>query len=182
MQKTTLRIASLCTLCLLPGSLWTLASPASAQPAAAASPCASGPAFREFDFWVGNWKVSDRGTGHHAGHNMVRKIEGDCALYEDWRGQGRSSGKSINYYNPVSKRWRQVWVSARAYSLDIEGGIKEVSMFMEGTIWHYANGTSAPFRGTWTPNKDGTIRQFFEQYDAEKKAWQPWFDGLYERQ
>ena len=160
----------------------TLCSAASlAQPTPPPSPCKTDPAFRAFDFWVGDWKVSDRASGKYAGDNSISEIEGQCALMEDWQGQGGSTGKSVNYYNPVTGKWRQIWVSAGAYSLDIEGGMKDGSMVLTGTIWYYARAQSAPFRGTWTPNKDGSVRQFFEQYDSEKQAWQPWFDGLYER-
>ncbi|WP_262691794.1 hypothetical protein [Kordiimonas aestuarii] len=155
--------------------------PAPAQQAAPPpSPCKTDEAFKGFDFWVGEWKVSGRANGKYAGNNSITKIEGDCALYESWNGQGGSTGKSVNYYNPITKKWRQLWVSGGAYSLDIEGGLSDGSMVMEGTIWYYTSGATAPFRGTWTPNDDGSVRQFFEQYDAEKKEWQPWFDGLYE--
>lgn len=151
------------------------------QTAPPPSPCETDAAFHAFDFWIGDWKVSARSSGKYAGENSITPIEGQCALMEDWKGQAGSTGKSLNYYNPLTKTWRQIWVSAGAYSLDIEGGMQEGSMVLEGTIWYYASGQSAPFRGTWTPNADGSVRQFFEQYDAGKQAWQPWFDGLYER-
>jgi hypothetical protein len=37
------------------------------------------------------------------------------------------------------------------------------------------------FRGRWTPNADGSVRQFFEQKDLESGEWTVWFDGLYVR-
>lgn len=158
-----------------------LAAAASAQQAPPPSLCITDDAFHAFDFWIGDWKVSSRTNGKYAGDNSIKPIEGQCALLEEWKGQGGSTGMSVNYYNPLTERWRQVWLSAGAYSLDIEGGLKDGAMVLEGTIWYYSSKQSAPFRGTWTPNEDGTVRQFFEQYDAEKQAWQPWFDGLYER-
>lgn len=142
-------------------------------------PCKADPAFKAFDFWVGDWNVSGRQNGQHAGENSISKIEGDCALLEEWNGAAGSTGRSINYYNPVTKKWRQLWVSGGAYAIDIEGGLKDGSMVLEGTIWYYASGQSVPFRGTWTPNEDGSVRQFFEQMNAETNDWQPWFDGLY---
>lgn len=158
-----------------------MAVAASAQQTPPPSPCMTDEAFHAFDFWIGDWKVSSRANGKYAGDNSIKPIEGQCALLEEWKGQGGSTGMSVNYYNPLTQKWRQVWLSAGAYSLDIEGGMKDGSMVLEGTIWYYSSKQSAPFRGTWTPNEDGSVRQFFEQYDAEKQAWQPWFDGLYER-
>ncbi len=32
-------------------------------------------------------------------------------------------------------------------------------------------GSGARFRGTWTPNYDGTVPQRFEQFDAAKSEW-----------
>ena len=158
-----------------------VATAANAQQTTPPSPCVTDQAFHAFDFWIGDWKVSSRANGTYAGDNSIKPIEGQCALLEEWKGQGGSTGMSVNYYNPLTEKWRQVWLSAGAYSLDIEGGLEDGSMVLEGTIWYYSSKQSAPFRGTWTPNDDGSVRQFFEQYDAEKQAWQPWFDGLYER-
>ena len=54
-------------------------------------------------------------------------------------------------------------------------------MVLEGTIYGYGRNQSSPFRGTWTPNEDGTVRQFFELFSADEDKWNPWFDGLYTR-
>lgn len=86
----------------------------------------------------------------------------------------------MNYYNPVKGEWRQVWV-ASPYSIDYTGGLNEAGqMVLTGHLYTYTNGTTAPFRGTWTPNEDGTVQQVFEQQD-EDGTWQTWFDGTYVR-
>ncbi|WP_286831141.1 MULTISPECIES: hypothetical protein [Kordiimonas] len=146
--------------------------------------CETDPGFNQFDFWVGNWNVTARNGGQQAGTNLVTKVEKNCLIREEWTSVSGGTGQSINYYNPVSKKWRQVWVSAGAGGnlIDYEGGLRDGSMVLEGTITYYANGTSFPFRGTWTPNEDGTVRQFFEQYDETEEKWKGWFDGLYARQ
>ena len=55
-------------------------------------------------------------------------------------------------------------------------------MVMEGSIHYYKAGKRQPFRGTWTPNADGSVRQLFEQQDPETGEWAVWFDGLYLRE
>lgn len=158
------------------------ATGAHAQKPPGPNPCAEDPHFREFDFWLGTWKVTSRATGTLAGENVIRAIESGCAVEERWTGKGGSTGTSLNYYNPLTGRWRQVWVAAGAYSLDISGGLNdEGQMVLEGTIHYYRRGTSLPFRGTWTPNADGSVRQHFEQIDPQSGEWADWFDGLYER-
>jgi len=166
----------------LTASLAVTVPTAAAQTKPQETACQTDPHFRDFDFWLGKWDVTSRKSGKAAGTNVIKAIEGGCAVLENWHGKRGSTGKSVNYYNPITKKWRQVWVAAGAYSLDIEGGLNDQgSMVMSGTIWYYKNGASAPFRGTWTPNEDGSVRQFFEQYDADKKEWKPWFDGLYKK-
>ena len=142
--------------------------------------CGENVEFSDFDFWIGEWEVFDSNTGAKAGENVIRKMEGGCMLLESWAGNGGSTGTSLNYYNPVTREWRQVWVSAGQYSIDIVGGMRSGSMVLEGSIYNFG-GAVWDFRGTWTPNPDGSVRQFFEQYNHDSEEWAPWFDGRYVR-
>lgn len=142
--------------------------------------CAGDDHFNDFDFWLGQWNVSSNANGTHAGTNTVTKELNNCLLMESWQGAQGSVGKSMNYFNPLTGLWRQVWV-APGYIIDIKGGLEDRSMALKGTI-EYFNDSTYEFRGTWTPNDDGTVRQFFEQFDAEAENWTPWFDGRYEQQ
>ncbi|NVJ99608.1 MAG: hypothetical protein HWE25_15775 [Alphaproteobacteria bacterium] len=141
--------------------------------------CQTDPGFRQFDFWLGDWKVTDNATGKYVGNNKITAIEGECVVLEEWTGLEGSTGKSVNYYNPVNGKWRQLWLSAGAYAIDYEGGIKDGKMVLEGTIWYYAAKKEFPFRGTWTPNEDGSVRQYFEQFDPSDNSWKAWADGTY---
>ncbi|MCG8414999.1 MAG: hypothetical protein MI746_12340 [Pseudomonadales bacterium] len=137
--------------------------------------------FSDFDFWVGEWEVFDNNTGNRAGENSIVKMEDGCMLMESWSGGGgATTGTSINYYNSVTREWRQVWVSGGAYAIDIVGGLRGESMVLEGSIYNFA-GAVWNFRGTWTPNADGSVRQFFEQFNHDTEEWAPWFDGRYVR-
>lgn len=169
---TSLFVTLLTVCCLLPASVVSAQSPSSG--------CSDDPAFAAFDFWVGEWDVYGAADGKHVGVNSIAKVEGGCALVEQWQGDGGSTGMSINYYNPVTGQWRQLWISAGAYSIDIAGSLVDGSMVLEGTIWYYGKQAAAGFRGTWTPNPDGSVRQFFEQQNADE-SWGPWFDGRYVR-
>lgn len=53
-------------------------------------------------------------------------------------------------------------------------------MLLEGSIYNFA-GAVWNFRGTWTPNADGSVRQFFEQFNHDSEVWEPWIDGRYVR-
>ena len=148
--------------------------------------CMTNPRFADFDFWLGSWQVTPFAGGEKSGDNVISRVEGGCAVEEHWTSVNGSTGRSLNYFNPVTGKWRQIWVSAGAYSIDIEGGLEGGIMSLEGSIFYYAgaagpNATALPFRGEWTPQPDGTVRQRFEQYDPEAGAWTVWFDGLYTR-
>lgn len=82
---------------------------------------------------------------------------------------------------PPRGTWRQHWVSVN-YSIEIEGGLDEEGrMVLVGELHHYGQRAAIPFRGTWTPRPDGSVRQLFEQQDPATSEWQVWFDGRYER-
>ena len=101
-------------------------------------------------------------------------------ILENWTSASGGTGTSLNYFNPVTNEWRQVWVSAGRYSIDIVGGIRAGSMVLEGSIYNFG-GAVWDFRGSWTPNNDGSVRQFFEQYNHDRESWDTWFDGIYKK-
>src|SRR5690606_37813489 len=152
-----------------------LAACASTPAAAAGSACAA-PAYRVFDFWVGEWEVTSP-DGRPAGRNQISIEQEGCLLVERWRSVRGDTGMSMNFYDPVADRWRQVWVSP-GIEIDVSGGMVGGSMVLEGTILYLDESRARPFRGTWTPLQDGRVRQFLEEA-GEDGSWQPWFEGLY---
>jgi hypothetical protein len=70
-------------------------------------------------------------------------------------------------------------VSSNGVVIDIEGGLRDGSMILSGRLTNPA-GESRPFRGTWTPNADGSVRQRFE-ISEDGRTWSTWFDGRYVR-
>lgn len=156
--------------------LLVIASPGYTQD----SICSRDPHFNDFDFWLGEWNVTDSVSGNQAGHNTIAKEMASCLVAETWQGSSGTGGKSLNYYNPLTRLWRQVWV-APGYAIDIAGGLKDGAMVLEGSIEYFAD-ARYDFRGTWTPRDDGSVRQLFEQYDPDSESWVVWFDGIYERQ
>ncbi|MFZ5616964.1 MAG: hypothetical protein ACOZAA_06560 [Pseudomonadota bacterium] len=158
---------------------------ACAQSSAAAqapTPPCSDPVFDDFDFWIGEWEVYGP-QGKLAGTNSIRKEEYGCLLVERWVNTGGQTGQSYNFVDLATGKWRQVWVSAGA-TIDYSGGLNDKgAMVLEGRIGYPAGqaGNGAKFRGTWTPNADGTVSQYFQQYDDAKGEWTDWFTGLYRR-
>lgn len=164
--------AAICIgIALTPGALGQSTQPAQ-------SPCQTDENFKAFDFWVGYWEVTPWAGGQVAGHNKIESVENGCAVMESWTNSGGGTGRSMNFYNANTGKWRQLWV-ANGYSIDIEGGLKDGSMALEGSIFYYGPKNTVPFKGTWTPQDDGSVRQLFEQWNAETNEWAVWFDGKY---
>tara|TARA_R110002073_G_scaffold6054_6_gene36506 strand:- start:11551 stop:12114 length:564 start_codon:yes stop_codon:yes gene_type:complete len=135
----------------------------------------------DFDFWVGSWNVYAPDDGPYQGQNSITRTEGGCLITEHWSGASGSTGESMNFHDPLVGAWRQVWVSASAF-IDYTGGLDDDgAMVLNGEIYYPGNGVRATFRGAWTLQDDGSVRQHFEQADAEGN-WSDWFIGIYVRQ
>lgn len=148
----------------------------------AESICETVDTFNDFDFWIGEWNVHTNDEKRtFQGTNSISKHHQNCLIMENWTNAQGGTGSSMNYFDPVENQWRQLWV-AGGYSIDYAGGLDESgSMVLTGKINYYQTGKSNAFRGRWTTNADGSVRQFFEQQDEETGKWAVWFDGLYIR-
>ena len=141
-------------------------------------PCEGIAAARAFDFWIGDWEVRlDDGT--LVGNSQVSRGEGGCSILERWDGAGGSTGTSINYYQPSSDQWHQLWVGSNGTLIDIAGGVNDGVMQLEGTIEYIAQERIEAFRGTWSVLPDGRVRQHLEEFSLAAQSWQTWFDGYY---
>src|SRR4051812_14292264 len=61
-------------------------------------PC-SGLEFRQFDFWLGRWSVSDP-AGKAVGKSEITRASEGCAIRENWTSAAGQEGMSINYLDP----------------------------------------------------------------------------------
>jgi hypothetical protein len=148
-----------------------------ASPARAAlpAPC-SAPENHQFDFWLGDWQVHIP-DGSVAGLNRVTQEYGGCVVHEHYATGKGYSGESLNTYDAARKVWHQTWVDDNGLLLTLEGRWNGKSMVLEG-LAPGADGVMAKQRITWTPNKDGSVRQLWETADS-KGAWSVVFDGQY---
>jgi hypothetical protein len=138
----------------------------------------SNPAYRQFDFWLGEWEVF-KPDGSLAGTNRIDKEYGGCVLHERYVTPKGYSGESLNTYDAARKVWHQTWVDNAGLLLLLEGRLLGGRMVLEGAS-QGQDGSAAKHRITWTPNSDGSVRQFWESTDSSGK-WTVAFDGLYKR-
>ena len=120
--------------------------------------------------------------GKPAGVSRIESIASGYGLLENWTGAataGGGNGKSLNCFNATTGKWQQFWIGSGGGVLELAGGLVDGKMVLTGS--HLVRGQTLIERISWTPNADGTVRQFWEQSRDGGKTWQPAFDGLYRR-
>lgn len=137
------------------------------------------PERRQFDFWLGAWRVE--GAQGLAGHNRIESIEGGCALLEHWRGASGGSGTSLNVFDPVARQWHQTWVDRDGTVLRLAGHWDGTAMVLAGTLPDPGTGAPLAQRIRWTPNADGSVRQHWQARGRDGTTWTTVFDGIYRR-
>ena len=151
------------------------------------TPC-SGPQYKEFDFWVGDWDVRNA-AGQVLGHNRISKKFGGCVVVEEWDSASGGSGSSFNFYDQPTKQWHQFWVDATGTNwlssdkqgnpATLRGGIHDGAMVLSS---HPDTLPSIGLtRATWRPLPDGGVRQTFESSTDGGKTWTTSFDGFYKK-
>ena len=130
-----------------------------------------------FDFWIGNWSVTNQ-AGVVLGTNRIEKLQDNCVLQEHWTGSSGSTGTSINFFNSLTKQWEQLWVDNQGTTLKLKGNREGNKMILSSDISSPADRNAYINRITWTLNEDGTVRQLWEILE-DKKVVNVAFDGLY---
>jgi hypothetical protein len=161
--------------------LSTLTLPSAAQESGGAtgSRGCKAPEHRQFDFWVGNWDVTNP-AGKPAGRNRIEPILGGCALRETWTSAGGSHGTSYNAWDRQRRRWHQTWVDDDGLVLRLEGGLADGKMVLEGETLD-SSGSGALNRITWQETGPGAVRQLWEVSSDGRKTWRVVFDGRYRK-
>ncbi|MGD9964994.1 MAG: hypothetical protein AB7T59_00575 [Hyphomonadaceae bacterium] len=159
----------------------SLAAPAAAQQQQA--PTCDAPAFRAFDFWIGEWDAFRADTNAPAGRSSIRAEDAGCVITEHWVSLGQSgySGRSLNIYDRGSEKWEQFWVDSTGNRVHFIGGPTENGMRVAtaAPVW-VSPSQQAYSRITFTANPDGTVLQHGEQ-SADGQTWTTSYAFIYRR-
>lgn len=129
------------------------------------------------DFWRGKWEVF---VGHEkVGDDRVETFVGAGSLTEDWKDVYGGVGKSLFYYDPAKKQWKQIWIvedgsHKEKASEPFPNGIRFV-----GTVFR-TDGTTYRDRTTLTKLEGGRVRQVIEA-TRDGKNWMVEFVAEYRR-
>lgn len=131
--------------------------------------------YHQFDFWIGDWQVSDVSDPQTISARVkVERILNGCALKETYEGSSGVSGQSFSIFDRTRGVWHQTWVTSHGQLLIVEGAWTNGKMVLSG-IDKTPDGKDRLVRGTWIPEKDGLRETAVRSIDSGK-TWVPWFD------
>lgn len=131
-----------------------------------------------FNFWVGEWRVTDP-KGKYAGDSKIVSVQDGCVIQENWRSATSDyTGTSYNAYNQKAKQWEQIWLDNKGGRLHLKGQRKAKQMILTTDAIPNKKGKSSYNQITWTANQDGTVRQYWEVY-TQGESTTVSFDGIY---
>jgi hypothetical protein len=160
-------------------------SPApSAPPSPLGRPCAAEPLNRALDFWIGDWDVRPAGApaSRPPSKSHIERVEDGCVIAEFYTTPQGYSGRSINAYDAVKKRWQQVW-------MDNQGGVHNYfGQARDGNVYYEADEVHVPgqprlvkAKMTFFNQGKDQVRQLGEQSADEGKTWTTAYDLIYTR-
>jgi hypothetical protein len=135
------------------------------------------PQSRQFDFWVGKWKVyPNTANAKQVANSVIENLYAGCAIRENWMPLHGPAGGSLSTYNGA--RWEQFWVDATGSVAHFTGGWNGKSMVIQG-VWPQPGHANQITRMTYTPRKNGAVEQAGQISNDGGKTWLPGFDFLY---
>ena len=131
----------------------------------------------QFDFWIGEWNVYKFGTDTITGISSIKSILNHKTIEENYQSlKYKYKGKSLNTYNPTTKKWEQFWVDNSGLRLYMTGAYENGKMILSD-----CETNDKCNHITWTNMGDGTVRQEWEQSMDKGKTWRKVFDGHYKK-
>lgn len=141
-------------------------------------PCCT-PMHHQFDFWIGEWEVTDT-SGRHVGNSSIKSLENHCIISEYWQGRGGGTGRSYNYFDSSDSTWHQLWLSSNGFILRLQGTATDSTMTLTSSKVDDPKG-SYKNRITWILHSDGTVHQHWELITLHNKPIRTIFYGIYTR-
>jgi len=145
---------------------------------AARFPCTGDDRHRAFDFWIGEWTVTQ--NGQFAGSSSVQPMLGHCTIFEQWESAAGTFGKSFNYYDPGHDHWRQIWIDDSGSFIEFTGEARDGGIFYTAETIDPADGSVTLHKFEFTVIGEDGVRQYWETSTDGGETWQSIWDGRYE--
>lgn len=146
-------------------------------------PCMGNVQARQFDFWIGEWDAYVRGTDNLAGKSKIELASGGCMILENWTSVGAPfNGKSMNFVDPVSGKWKQIWVGSGGVNATefLNGEYRDGAMRFEHETVN-PQGVKQKVHFYFFNEGPDQVRQFHETSIDDGKTWTTTYDFTYKR-
>ena len=145
----------------------------------AAKPC-GGPEYRQMDFWVGEWKVSQASDDSPVGSSKIEIVMEDCGIKESFdapqKGAADYIGTSYSSWDRKDGKWHQLYIDNSGSVGLYTGGPDGNDM----TFTCPAKG-GATQKMVYRRQADGSVRQIGTLSTDGGKTWQAGYDYVYRR-
>ena len=102
-------------------------------------------------------------------------------IFEGWQTRSGQTGTGVIFFDPATKKWRQIWMSPR-FHIDYSGNLDDRgNLILEGRIYPDDGQASSTVRGIYSRKKDDSITKEFLKFDQETKNWDRFFIGVARR-
>ncbi len=144
-------------------------------------PACTDAAHHAFDFWIGRWDVTETKTGKPAGKSLIEALYQGCAIRENWTEAGYAGG-SLNTYDAATGKWRQTWTDSANSWREFVGGVEDGKMVLVARRPAKADPSKMLLeRMVFTPNPDGSVRQYSDQSLDDGRTWTERYDYTYRK-
>jgi len=141
-------------------------------------PCSVKAEYKQFDFWVGEWDVTDKEK--KVATSSIQRIVDGCIVFENYFQLDGYTGKSFNFFDAALKKWRQTWVDRSGNVSEFVGEYKEGALRFEGES-HRNDGSKVLRRMTIFDQGPERVRQYSERSVDGGKTWSVTYDFIYVR-
>ncbi|MDZ4796215.1 MAG: hypothetical protein SGI83_18200 [Bacteroidota bacterium] len=148
-------------------------------------PCRD-PAYRQFDFWLGEWEAFGL-NDQKAGDSKVSLILDSCVILEEWTSAAvsrgiRYAGKSFNTWNTNTRQWQQTWVDNAGGSNEyLLGQANNNQIIYTSSSFSFSRDTMAIRKMTFTSLNPEKLRQLGEISKDKGLSWTTEYDLEYRR-
>lgn len=156
-------------------------SPSGADGAVSAPECSADVRpYRDLDFLIGEWEFFTL-DGQKIADQTYSSREQGCLILEDWKTLSGETGTGMNFVDPFTGQWRQVWMSPR-FHLDYTGDLRRRGVLvLEGRMYPNDGSGAAEIRGVYTLQDDGSVTKEFLRRDDGSDDWERFFIGVARR-
>jgi hypothetical protein len=132
----------------------------------------STPAYRQFDFWIGDWTAYTAGGADIIARIKVSAVADGCGLLEEVVPTKGPPSEALMVYDPEATLWRREAIAGDGQTILMQGGLQNGELVLEG------DEAGGPQHGlarlSW--KVQGEVVTESGERSPNGREWNSWFD------